>query len=369
MKTLVIGGTGPTGPAIVEGLLARGHRVSLLNRGTRPAPELPDSVERIVGDPHFEETLREALGERRFDLIVAMYGRMRFIAKVAVGHAERLITIGGSPEFRGLWQPEMLFPRGQQVPLPEGAPRVESEAELKFGYLARISEDAVMAHHAAGDYVATHLRYPLIYGPRQPMPTEWWVMRRILDGRRHIVLADGGLTVFVRGFSENMAEALLLAVDRPEAAGGKIFNCGDVHQFTIAQWAEIIADELGAELEIVSVPADLAYPARDLTIRPRHSHHHLFDTHRIRAELGYADKVPPPEAVRRTVRWYLDNRPAETEEQKADYAVHYRTEDEMARLFADFRTRLGAVEHVDRAFIHPYPHPVRPGMARDQRNR
>ena len=369
MKALVIGGTGPTGPFVVNGLLARGYEVAILNRGSREHPGIPASVERIVGDPHFVETLRTALDGRRFDLVVAMYGRMRHVADVAVGMTDRLITIGGSPEFRGLWEPDVLFPRGQQVPLPEDAPRVEDEAELRMGYLARISEDKLLAHHAAGHYRATHLRYPMIYGPRQPLPTEWWVMRRILDGRRHIVLADGGLTVFVRGYSENMAENVLLAVDRPEISAGQIYNCGDERQLTIAQWVEVIAHELGVELQIVSVPAEFAYPARDLTIRTRHSHHHLFDTHKVRDQLGYRDTVPALEALSRTVAWYLENRPEESAEQVADYRVHYRTEDAMARIHADTCRRLAAVEHVDRGFVHPYAHPTHPGQARDQRNR
>jgi hypothetical protein len=114
MKALVIGGTGPTGPFVVNGLLERGYRVSLLNRGTREAPEIPRAVERIVGDPHFPETLREALGKRRFDLIVAMYGRMRYIAELAGEHAERLITIGGSPQF----SPSCCFPAASRRRCP-----------------------------------------------------------------------------------------------------------------------------------------------------------------------------------------------------------------------------------------------------------
>jgi len=369
MRTLLIGGTGPTGPFIVNGLLERGHEVVLLNRGTREVPGLLRPVERIVGDPHFPETLKEALGNRTFDLTIAAYGRLRHIAEVMVGRTGRLISIGGSPEFRGLWRPESLFPYGQQVPLPEDAPRIESESEFRFGYLARISEDAVIGHHEKGDYQATHLRYPLVYGPRQPMPCEWWVMRRILDGRRHIVLPDGGLTVFVRGYSENMAEAMLAAVDNPEAAAGQIFNCGDTHQFTLGQWVEVVAAAMGASLEVVSVPARFAYPARDLTIRPTHSQHHLFDTHKLRSLLGYKDKVAPLEALQRTVAWYRENRPEETAEQQADYAVHYRTEDAMAAIYADMCRRLETVEHVDRAFTHPYPHPKAPGLARDERNR
>ena len=369
MKTLVIGGTGPTGPFIVNGLLARGHEVAILNRGTRDLPEIPREVERIVGDPHFAETLAQALAGRRFDLIVATYGRMRFVAEAAVGHADRLVTVGGSAQFRGLWEPDALFPRGQQTPLPEDAPRIGSEAEFRFGWLARISEDAALAHHAAGDYAATHLRYPLIYGPRQPMPSEWQVMRRVLDGRRRIVLPDGGLTMFVRGYSENMAEAVLLAVDRPEAAAGQIYNCGDLYQLSLAQWVQVVAQAMGAELEVVSVPARFAYPARDLAIRARHSCHHLFDLHKIRSELGYRDKVAPLEALARTVRWYLENRPQETAEQAADFAAHYRTEDAMAAICAEAEAKLAAVAHVDRAFTHPYPHPDRPGLGRDASGR
>lgn len=369
MKALVIGGTGPTGPFIVNGLLERGHDVSILHRGTHDSAEIPRSVERIIGDPHFKETLSDALGPRRFDLIIATYGRVRYIAEVVVGHTDRLITVGGGPGFRGGWQPEALFPKGLQVPLPEDAPKVESEEEFRFGYLARISEDAIMAHHDAGHYVATHLRYPLIYGPRQLLPSEWWVIRRILDGRRHIVLPDSGLTMLSRGYSQNMAEAVLLTVNQPDAAGGQIYNCADVHQVTLAQWVEVIANTMNAELEIISVPGLFAYPARDLMIRRAHAHHQLFDLFKIRSELGYRDKVPVIEALQRTVRWYLENHPEETAEQSEDMAVHYRTEDEMATIYADMWRRMETVEHVDRRFSHPYPHPKRPGMATDHENR
>ena len=72
---LVIGGTGPTGPHIVNGLIDRGYETSILHRGTHDSDLIPAHVGRIIGDPHFKETLSEALGDRRFDLIVATYGR------------------------------------------------------------------------------------------------------------------------------------------------------------------------------------------------------------------------------------------------------------------------------------------------------
>ena len=42
MRTLVIGGTGPTGPFIVNGLLERGHHVTIFHRGTHELDEIPD---------------------------------------------------------------------------------------------------------------------------------------------------------------------------------------------------------------------------------------------------------------------------------------------------------------------------------------
>ena len=90
MKTLVIGGTGPTGPFIVRGLVERGHEVAMLNRGSRPAEDVPASVERIQGDPHFQETLREALGRRRFDEVVRHIAPVRYDTHLFGGsHAQR----------------------------------------------------------------------------------------------------------------------------------------------------------------------------------------------------------------------------------------------------------------------------------------
>lgn len=40
MKALVVGGTGPTGPFLVQGLLARGFGVTILHRGEKIRSEL-----------------------------------------------------------------------------------------------------------------------------------------------------------------------------------------------------------------------------------------------------------------------------------------------------------------------------------------
>ena len=85
MKALVVGGTGPTGPFLVNGLLHRGYAVTMLHRGTHEIPEIPPAVEHLHADPHFRETLDAALAGRSFDLVIATYGRIRFVAEALVG--------------------------------------------------------------------------------------------------------------------------------------------------------------------------------------------------------------------------------------------------------------------------------------------
>ncbi|MBT4487255.1 MAG: NAD-dependent epimerase/dehydratase family protein [Rhodospirillaceae bacterium] len=369
MKALVIGGTGPTGPYLVNGLIAQGYDVSIMHRGTHDSDEIPASVERIIGDPHFRETIREALDGRSFDLIIATYGRIRYIAELAGDYADRLITVGGAPCFRGVLQPEALTPAGLQVPLPEDAPKVESEEEFRFGYLVRLAEEAVMAGHAEGRYSATHFRYPVVYGPRQLTPTIWTIMRRFMDKRPYMVLPDGGLTLTTRGYSENVAHAVLLAARQPEAAAGQIYDCGDEHQLTMAQWIEVVGHAMDGEIEIISVPDQYAYPARGLMMFHGPSNHQLFDLYKVKSELGYRDIVPPLEAMARTVHWYRDNPPVVTDQFAADLAESYGLEDAIAAVYRDACEKLSAIAYEKPDFHHPYPHPKKPGLQKDHRAR
>ncbi len=70
-RASVIGGTGPTGVWIVQGLLDRGWDVTILHRGTHERAETPDEVEHLHHDPYDAEDLARALDGRQDDLVVA----------------------------------------------------------------------------------------------------------------------------------------------------------------------------------------------------------------------------------------------------------------------------------------------------------
>ena len=99
MRVLVVGGTGPTGPHVVDGLLVRGHDVTIFHRGTHESPDLAD-VEHVHGDPHFRESIDEALGAREFDVVLAMYGRVAFLAAAFAGRCGQFVSVSGTPVYQ-----------------------------------------------------------------------------------------------------------------------------------------------------------------------------------------------------------------------------------------------------------------------------
>lgn len=67
MDLLILGGTGFTGPFQVAYALARGHRVTVFNRGRTNPGILPDAVEQLTGDRNGD---LESLKGRRWDAVI-----------------------------------------------------------------------------------------------------------------------------------------------------------------------------------------------------------------------------------------------------------------------------------------------------------
>jgi hypothetical protein len=142
----------------VDGLIRRGYEPVILHRGSHEVRFARD-LEHIHVDPHFAETLTQGLRGRKFDLVVAMYGRLRLLPDVLTGHADRLITVGGTVY-------EIILSR----PASETTP---SLMDNKIYRRIVETEDTLNRAHAEGRLCLTHFRYPNLYGPRQMAPREW----------------------------------------------------------------------------------------------------------------------------------------------------------------------------------------------------
>jgi nucleoside-diphosphate-sugar epimerase len=322
---LVVGGTGPTGVPLVRGLVERGYEVTIVHRGMHERPETPDNVVHLHHDPYTDEGLAAVFDGSIYDVVVAMYGRLRRIATLAEGRCGQFVSVGGVPAYRGWMNPFLDDAESPlTIPVAEDAPTTGVSDGDEKGYRIVRTEEAVFAHHPT----AAHFRYPYVYGPYQLAPREWIIVRRVLDGRDRIIVPDEGLTLHHHGFTENLAHALLLAIDRPDAAAGKIFNCGDEEVLSIRQVVELVAGALDHELEIVSMPYDLAGPARPLLTQPSPTHR-VLDLTRLRRDLGYHDLVPARRALAHTAHWLAEHpcEPGGMEEMVLTDPFDYAAED------------------------------------------
>ena len=362
MKALVIGGTGPSGPFTVNGLLERGYEVTVLHGGQHEV-EFSRPLEHIHTDPHFAETLAPALQGRSFDLVLATYGRMRIIAELMKGKTGRFIGVGGSAVYAHRDDPRW-GPLGPPALVAEDSPRYDDPAGPKFNHLMWVTEETVMRAHREGHFNATYFRYPLLYGANAPANPEWSVVRRILDGRAHCIIAANAMNRR-RGYAQNVAHALLLAVDKPRESSGQIYNIRDDRQYTQRQWVEAIARHLRYEWEIVEAPPALAHRVYKGASASLPTWAMEFDIGKVKAQLGYRDLVAPAQGLALTIDWLVANRPepgGEIERQMGD-PFAYAAEDALIAACTKGYAEAAAVQFPDIPSGHMYRHPKKAGDA------
>ena len=167
LSILILGGTGFTGPHQVRYALARGHKLTLLNRGRRPK-EWPAAVEEVTGDRDTNDY--SALKGRKFDVCIdnptSVPHWVRDAAMVLKGNIGHYIFISTISVYAGT----------DKIGTDETAPRekysgkdamAETTAELRknmrlYGPLKAFSEDEA---HKQFSGITTVIRPGLIVGP------------------------------------------------------------------------------------------------------------------------------------------------------------------------------------------------------------
>jgi 2'-hydroxyisoflavone reductase len=193
LRILLLGGTGFIGPHMVRDAVERGHQVSIFTRGRREI-DLPDSVERLVGDRNDDHT---ALEGRTWDVVLDNNAQdYRWVQKstaLLAGAARQYIFVSSISAYA---LEGFGWDRADEVMLEplvdEDYPRIEPPEgwrngdDAPYGLMKTLSEDIV---HAAFPGRATIVRPGLIVGPGDMTDrfTYWPV--RLDDGGE--VLAPG----------------------------------------------------------------------------------------------------------------------------------------------------------------------------------
>jgi len=189
-RILILGGTGFLGPATVEAAIARGHQLTLFNRG-RTRPGLFPNIETLLGDrdPDKGEGLN-ALRNRKWDAVIDNSGyfprQVSASAKLLASNAGQYIFISSISVYADN-SIEGQDETGKLTTTPD--PTVEKITEQTFGPLKALCEKAT-AEALPGRSAIVRPGY--IVGPDDPSGRfTYWPVR--ID-RGGAVLAPGAPT-------------------------------------------------------------------------------------------------------------------------------------------------------------------------------
>lgn len=322
MHVLVIGGTGFIGRHVTRRLIDGGHKVTVFHRGQTTA-ELPPAVDYISGEraelQSFSSDFKRISPDVALDMICYNQQEASDLVAALESACDRVVVASSMDVYRsygrllGLEQgPPDPRPLNETSPLRESEypHRViaKSPADFAMDYEKRHVERVVTA---AARLRATVLRLPAVYGPNDKYHRTRDYLKRMDDRREKIILEETHARWrWTRGFVENVADAITLAVVDGRAAG-HLYNVGEPDALTETEWVQSIGLAAGWKGEVVALPKELM--PEHLIVPYDFKHHLECETNLIRNELGYAEGVSREEAMRVTIEWERANRPAPAE--------------------------------------------------------
>lgn len=303
MHVLVIGGTRFFGKRIVQRLLQQGHQVSIYSRGNN-RPEFWSNVQPIIGDRNDRPGFREELGQRHFDAVIDN------IAYTAEDVQSAIET------FRGNIGHYLLCSSGavyhQHRDWRNWHPFYETEADLDYtgtsGYAAgkRQAEKALWSiPERERPFPFTVLRPTVVQGPDDPSGRSWFWIQRLADGQEVLIPQTYPNTILRHAFADDVAQAFVKATANPNAFY-HAYNLAGEEIHTLEEYVHSIAESLGRETKVVTVPLEEIQKKPGLAgYNPPYAGDRLIlDISQAKKDLDY-QPTPFPLWLKQTVDWFV----------------------------------------------------------------
>jgi UDP-glucose 4-epimerase len=315
MRILITGGAGFIGSHIADGLLAKGHEVSVLdNLCTGRRENVPAGVPLHLADVRDQARLKEVFDQVRPDAVCVQAAQMSvsrsvrepiFDAEVnligLLGVLENCVRVGAKKvvfaSSGGVLYGDVYEPAPETTACNPMSPYGVSKfaGELYLHFFAR--EHGIQA---------VALRYANVYGPRQNPHGEAGVVaifaQRMLAGQQVTVNGDGK---YIRDYVYvgDVARAKVLSLEAALAEPFTAFNIGTGAATDVNQLAEgvrgLCIEIAGRSGRRIEVPAPAHGPPRAGDLRSN-----LVSCAKARAGLGWQPTVALQEGLRQTVEWF-----------------------------------------------------------------
>lgn len=302
MKILVFGGTGWIGHKIAVEFSAAGHAVTVCSRGgKKDFAAAVAGLASLQADKNNPAELEKIFAAARYDIVIDSVPQENTITGI-FRHA------------RGLKQYLHCGSTGGYAPLPfipcnETAPYEGYDGGWKAA--KKVTDDLALELFHREGFPATVLRPCYISGPGMiPLDN--------LGGRRREFIADiignVGLDVVNDGQAllqpihpDDLAQAFLLAAQRPQKSIGQIYNICLAHAVTFNRYLEITAAAFDTTPKITYLPLDTMlakYEGQIDDVGLRFLALHMcFDITKAREQLAYDPRHTPEETIEENAIW------------------------------------------------------------------
>lgn len=296
MRILILGGTGLISTPMTQALAARGHDVTVYNRGKR-SPSLPDGVRQLVGDrtdhAAFEAQMRE--GEA-FDVVIDMIcytpADADSLIRAFSGNVRQLIVCSTVDVYE---KPQRRLPITEDTPFgPAPWDYAQDKAKL---------ETILWDANARGDFPLTVFRPGHTYNDggalHHSLGSRTTYLDRLRKGKPIIVHGDGS-SIWGACHAADVGAAFVEAAGN-EAAYGKAYNVAGEWQ-TWNQYHERIAEAIGAPAPtLVHIPTDLLTRLTDRAwvVGVNFGYNNALDNSAAMRDLNFRYTVPFEEGARR----------------------------------------------------------------------
>jgi len=257
VRVLIAGGSGLIGGPSARALIARGHVVTVLARGTRAAPS---GARLLVADRTDASALAAALAGRTFDLVLDLLAYdapdvARLFAVPALAFA-RYLVISTGQVYLVASEPTPPFREtdAEKAAMLEPEPGTRDHANWVYGVGKRRMEDAVRALAATRGVHATALRLPVVQGANDPSRRLWAYLQRLRDGGP-LLLPEGGRHPVRFVWAEDVARAVV-ALAEGAAAPGFAYNLAQPDEPQLVDLVAAMADALGITPRVVECAWD-----------------------------------------------------------------------------------------------------------------
>ncbi|MBR3628942.1 MAG: SDR family oxidoreductase [Oscillospiraceae bacterium] len=319
MNILLIGGTGTISMAITRQLAAEGHRLYLLNRGSRSA-ELPGNVQILRCDINDEDAVTAALGDLQFDAVGEFIG---FVP----AQIERDIRL-----FRGRTRQYLYISSASAYQKPPVSPVITESTPLVNPYWQysrdKIAcEELLLREFRENGFPVTIVRPSHTYDERSvPLGVHgskgsFAVIRRILEGKPVIIHGDG-TSLWTITHNSDFAKGYCGLIGNVHAIG-QAFHITSDESVTWNQIYQIIADALGKPLHAVHIPSDFLADVSDYDLTGSligdKANSVIFDNSKLKAAVpGFTATVRADQGIRQTIAHILAHPELQQEDPEFD---------------------------------------------------